>query len=715
MIMERVQDSSFMNHICFAKVSEDVGEFSKMLGQRELITQSYEQVLIKAAILSKIFQDTINKLTKPKDGLGIDQFRVGIFVNNSAEHMIADLACQLAECVSINYHINMSFEQIEYVTSTFKPDILVISLGNTIDDLDLKVNSILNGKSNDSNKRLSCLVMIEGERDNAPKVKWSSLSKSTDIVNYRKQVDCEYQRIVKGRKGDDTTITYMENYLQEKFIAKMKAPKDQSNDFSERDLENSTNCNTNLAYGVFFDLDIEEEMKFSVISQRTIAANLHSFHNTCFSPNEIKRLLCLPLFSLLETRILLYSFLHCGATISCLNSNIHYYQKDDVNIYSEMFWFFGYDTLEEEERGKTGEEDLKKYNTSFQKRMKEEIKELQATSIVVVPRLLVNLEKKIQAITRKFKGCAKNMYKKAMNSKIEKYEKEGVIVDSFYDPFCLYRLREEFGGRIENFICVNNFRGSNSLSPPICSSLKILFSVPIIEGVSTLDTGFVTFTNPEETLNQYLGNCCYSNTFKLVNTDKYVNFKVDSIKEPGYFGELDVQYFSNHSSKQTLSDHKSGLFCFISGQSNGLQVLSSNISNLKGIKRDDFSLLQKERTSSVMLEDMFLQEDVVEQLCVIPKERSEEYYFLIKPSDDILRRLLLTNGKEMYKHEETSKFYDDPDSLSAIENILRELEINKGKKNVKRIVILVKDFLPSHYDFYGNYNKKRIKRELLLD
>lgn len=850
MLIQRTNDEGFMKHTSLVRLSKSQTELEKKTETKEILSASYQEILIKAYLLSNVLTSLADKIIIKKEvndnKAKIKQVRVGIFISNSIEHLISDIAIQMSELVSVNYHITMNKKQILQATNLTQPEIVIVGLKNTVDDLVDKIDCIVRKEENSvkgvvyigscvnhinhfshSNNNNNNLNVSQNQSNdvnsNINSLNFNAntiiekllLKKSVEIIDYDEKVNKECSKVLKLLQGKSALLYFPKEFLSKfSYIdeeAQINSNINKSNYKNESNVNNNNqknndsinklndeystpnfhannndndilnyNNNSKKLYGVFFDVNEKEELKHSFISQCTMASNLHSFHNTCYASNSKDRIFPISLFSLLETRILLYSYLHCGSTICINNYNIYYSLNSVINIYSSLFQSINLHLLSDDELEKTIPQviDLKnkvKKLTSCNKSENtsntsnntistnspetlfyfylKEIKSLSPTSIVLTPKILLNLERKSLEAYRQLKGLSLKLFKDALTSKRDCYLKDKSITDSFYDAFVFNKIRGVMGNKVENFIVINNFKHCNSTYNDSLTNMKMMFGVPIIEAFSTIDTGFVTFTGFKDTSNLYLGYCGYGNSYLITNTTKYSDIKIEGIRENGYCGELLVrsfntkEYYEDVLSKERENsngdnDHdddnhdnndsdcissiwlKTNFLVFLNISNHGFNVMCKTKEEYDNSNKiiNDFQILRETRTNTRILEDIYIRSEYTDEVCLIPKEfsaASSHYYLIVKPNEEQLRRLCILLEKEVDFVSEGSKGYFSDDILNDTEilesfNIkFKEIELNANRRNISKSIILIREFDSSCYDFYGNYNKKRI-RELYL-
>ena len=103
---------------------------------------------------------------------------------------------------------------------------------------------------------------------------------------------------------------------------------------------------------------------------------------------------------------------------------------------------------------------------------------------------IVKLFDKLSKLT----GCKKSMSEKAIRVKRENFRNSGAITHLMYDKLVFSKIKAAFGGKIKCFIT-----GSAPMTLDLAEDIKILFSVPIVEGYGMTECcAVLTVTNFSE-------------------------------------------------------------------------------------------------------------------------------------------------------------------------------------------------------------------------
>jgi long-chain acyl-CoA synthetase len=325
----------------------------------------------------------------------------------------------------------------------------------------------------------------------------------------------------------------------------------------------------------------------------------------------------------------------------------------------------------------------------------EDMSILRPTHLIAVPRVLDTFRKTIMdKITKMPDGFKKNLALKALETKKENLRQGGGITHGLYDFLVFKKIRNTFGGRIEVFVT-----GSAPLTKDLADDIKILFSVPIIEGYGmTESTAGVTVSHFDDLSNTSTGGCLRTTCFKLVDVKemKYdSNTKLDQLPSPTgeiYIGGACVfkGYFKNPDETKKTLTHDGWLKTGDVGR-----ILPGNM-GLKIIDRvkEIFKLSQGEYIAPAKLEGVYAKSKYVAQICVYGDSTHNNIVGLIYPNHVNLKEYLTSQGrwKENSKVEE---FLQDPQVIEEVSKDLAALakENNfNSLENLKAFALIEKEF-----------------------
>jgi long-chain acyl-CoA synthetase len=332
--------------------------------------------------------------------------------------------------------------------------------------------------------------------------------------------------------------------------------------------------------------------------------------------------------------------------------------------------------------------DVRKY-------LSDDIRILQPTNLVAVPRVLDTFRKLIFDTFAKLPdGCKKSLVEKAIRVKKENLRETGEITHKFYDRFVFSKVREKFGGKLEVFIT-----GSAPLSKDLADDIKILFSIPIIEGYGMTEcTAAALASHFTDTSNTSAGGVISTFKLKLVDVPQ-MNYTSQTLLDGNASptGEICLYgpcvfkgYYKNPEETAKTIDSNGWLHTGDVGR------IMPNDQGLKIIDRvkEIFKLSQGEYIAPSKLEGIYSKSKYVLQMCVYGDSHHNHILGIIVPNPLFFKELVESQGKwtENSKHED---FYEDKDVHAAIkadlDNLAKENSFNSLEK-IPKFVITSKEF-----------------------
>lgn len=253
--------------------------------------------------------------------------------------------------------------------------------------------------------------------------------------------------------------------------------------------------------------------------------------------------------------------------------------------------------------------DVKKY-------LMEDLLILKPTVLVAVPRILINFHQKVMDTFAKLTGCAKSMADKGMKIKRQNYVKNHEIDHSFYDKIVFKKIRQKFGGNLRALIS-----GSAPIPRDICVDIKLMLSVPLIEGYGMTElSGGSNGTSVNDFSNSNVGGVLRTLRLKLVDK-KELNYSSETMMDdkPAPTGEicykgpsLFVGYFRDAKNTEEALDSEGWLHTgdvgMIDPTNKGLKI----VDRVKEI----FKLSQGEYIAPAKLEGAYNKSPFVAQICI---------------------------------------------------------------------------------------------------
>ena len=332
--------------------------------------------------------------------------------------------------------------------------------------------------------------------------------------------------------------------------------------------------------------------------------------------------------------------------------------------------------------------DVRKY-------LSEDIGVLKPTFLIAVPRVLDTFRKLIFDTFSKIpEGCKKNLVEKALRVKKENLRDSGAITHGLYDRLVFKKIRDKFGGRLEAFVT-----GSAPLSKDLADDIKILFSIPIIEGYGMTEcTGAAIASNFSDTSNTSAGGVISTFKIKLVDVPQ-MNYTskttIDGNASPT--GEICIYgpcifkgYFKNPEETAKAIDADGWLHTGDVGRimphDQGLKI----IDRVKEI----FKLSQGEYIAPSKLESTYSKSKFVLQICVYGDSLHSHLVGLVVPNPLFVKEHLVSLGRwtEGAKAED---FYNDKDVHAAVKadfDELAKLNSFNSLEKIPKFILTSKEF-----------------------
>jgi long-chain acyl-CoA synthetase len=312
----------------------------------------------------------------------------------------------------------------------------------------------------------------------------------------------------------------------------------------------------------------------------------------------------------------------------------------------------------------------------------EDMKVLQPTGFVTVPRILTLLRKMIlQKIEEIPEGCKKSIAMKALNTKRDNLVNNKKYTHSWYDLMVFKKVRDTFGGKLRIILI-----GSAPLTSEIGTDIKILFSLPIIEAYGmTESTGAVVCTHFNDVNNTSVGGCMWASKYKLEDVPElnyHSKTELDGLPSPT--GEICVYgpmvfagYFKNEALSRETIDKDGWLHTGDIGR-----VMPNNY-GLKIIdrKKEIFKLSQGEYIAPSKLEAVYSKSKYISQLLIHGDPVSDFIVAIVVPNREEVCNWLKSSGKISHDSKLTPREIEDHFKDPEFENLLKKDFENLAKDN----------------------------------
>ena len=165
-------------------------------------------------------------------------------------------------------------------------------------------------------------------------------------------------------------------------------------------------------------------------------------------------------------------------------------------------------------------------NTS---RLLEDIQALQPTYFCAVPRVYEKIYQTIMDTISKKGFLIKKIFDKALEIKINNYEKYGKLSHAFFDPIFFNKIRNLFGGKM-----VWMLSGGASLQREILQGLKVMVGCPLVQGYGqTENAGSALLNSIYDTSSGTTGGVQNTTELKLVDLPEFNYLSTDVNPETG--------------------------------------------------------------------------------------------------------------------------------------------------------------------------------------
>lgn len=319
------------------------------------------------------------------------------------------------------------------------------------------------------------------------------------------------------------------------------------------------------------------------------------------------------------------------------------------------------------------------------KTMLEDIGVLKPTFLVAVPRVLNTFRSLILDNFSKLPaGCKKNLVEKALRVKRENLQANGSIKHTLYDTLVFSKVREKFGGKLEFFIC-----GSAPLTKELADDIKVLFSVPIIEGYGMTEcSGAGTVTHASDLANGCAGGVLSTVKVKLVDVPE-MNYtsKSELNGEASPAGEICMKgpivfkgYFKKPEETKKTLDSEGWL------HSGDVGRIMPNNQGLKIVDRvkEIFKLSQGEYIAPSKLESIYMKSKYVMQIMIYGNSTKNHIVAIIVPNRVNVELFLKSVGK-FKEGDNLEDYFEDKDLIEEVKNNLQALARENNLTSLEKV------------------------------
>jgi long-chain acyl-CoA synthetase len=330
------------------------------------------------------------------------------------------------------------------------------------------------------------------------------------------------------------------------------------------------------------------------------------------------------------------------------------------------------------------------------KTLQQDIQILKPTIFIAVPRVLTLFRQLIfDEFAKIGPGFKKNLLEKALKKKKENLTNISTLKHCWYDNLIFRKVKNKFGGKIRVIIT-----GSAPLTKDVADDIKILFSVPIVEGYGmTETTGPAIVSHITDLTNASAGGCVNSSMLKLVDVPE-TNYNSNSTLDgkPSPTGEICIKgplvfkgYFQNPEETAKCFDSEgwfhTGDVGRILPEKKGLKI----IDRVKEI----FKLSQGEYIAPSKLEGAYSKSKYVTYICVYGNSTKNNIIAIIYPNKVNLKNYVKSIGRGDDDTEIETMLRDK----GIMEEVKRDLDILSKENNfnslekINSFVLTNKDFL----------------------
>ena len=321
--------------------------------------------------------------------------------------------------------------------------------------------------------------------------------------------------------------------------------------------------------------------------------------------------------------------------------------------------------------------------------LSEDLELFKPTVMIAVPRVLQLFRTKIlDQINNLPEGCKKNTALRALRTKRENYENDKSIKHAVYDQLVFSKIREKFGGNIKYFVT-----GSAPITKEVATDIKIIFSVPLIEGYGLTETcAATTICHYDDITSDNCGGPLKGIKIKLMDVPEMnYNSKTLFDGEPSPTGEICIYgapvfkgYFQNQEATDACFDSEgwfhTGDIGRIMPNDRGLKIIDR--------KKEIFKLAQGEYIAPSKLESVYSKSEWVTSICIYGNSFKTFVIGIIVPNRETVLKFLNRKGivetKDLKEVANIEKYFNHPEMIAEIkahfDSMAKEASFNSLEK-----------------------------------
>jgi len=240
-------------------------------------------------------------------------------------------------------------------------------------------------------------------------------------------------------------------------------------------------------------------------------------------------------------------------------------------------------------------------------RLYEDVQELKPTYFCAVPRIYDRIIQKISDSISKKGFLYQKIFNKALDIKINNFEKYGKLNHAFFDPIFFNEIKNLLGGKVKYFIS-----GSAAMKKYIIQKLIVMFSCPFNQGYGLTEGAGTTFVNSmHDTYTGIIGGVENTSEIKLVDLPEYNYYTTDVNPETGVpepRGELVFRkqyfkgYFKNLTETNKMIDkdgwlHSGDVAILLTQYGNAIKIID-RVKNLFKLSQGEF--VSREKVQNIL-------------------------------------------------------------------------------------------------------------------